>query len=59
MLKSELLGVRRRGVRVGREQCTDLQCGSADEGLATVFKKVLEFLKDCDKVKLEGVVNNS
>lgn len=30
--------------------------GSADEGWATVFKKVLEFLKDCDKIKLEGVV---
>lgn len=56
ILKSELLSVGKRGLRVGREQWTDLQCGSADEGQATVFKKVLGFLKDCDKIKLEGVV---
>lgn len=56
ILKSELLSVGKRGVRVGREQWTDLQHGSADAGWATVFREVLGFLKDHDKIKLEGIV---
>lgn len=56
ILKRELLSVRKRDVRVSRELWAELQSGSADEGWTTMFKKVLEFLNDCDKIKLEGVV---
>lgn len=42
--------------KVVREDWTDLQLGSADKGEPTYSKKSPSLLKDCGKVKLEGVV---